>query len=99
MVTTPNTMAGTPSRINNQRQPAKGGSPDAWETIHNSPGLQDLWQLHYALDSDKAHNVSEMFIANLNENCEGNYIKVAAERNGTFTVLNSRNKYQKTYSK
>jgi hypothetical protein len=51
----------------------KGGSPDAWETIHNSPGLQDLWQLHYAAGSDKAHNVSEMFIANLEENCEGKY--------------------------
>jgi beta-lactamase superfamily II metal-dependent hydrolase len=77
----------------------KGGSPDAWETIHNSPGLRDLWQLHYALDSDKAHNVSEMFIANLDENCEGKYIKVAAEPNGTFTVWNSRNNHKKTYSK
>jgi competence protein ComEC len=77
----------------------KGGSPEAWETIHNSPGLQDLWQLHYAMDSDKAHNVSEMFIANMDENCEGKYIKVTAETNGTFTVLNSRNKFKKTYSK
>jgi beta-lactamase superfamily II metal-dependent hydrolase len=77
----------------------KGGSPDAWETIHNSPGLQDLWQLHYAMDSDKEHNALEMFIANLDEKCEGKYIKVTAERNGTFTVLNSRNNYKKTYSK
>jgi len=77
----------------------KGGSPDAWGTIHNSPGLQDLWQLHYAMGSDKAHNVSEMFIANPEENCEGKYIKVTAEANGTFTVLNSRNNYEKTYSK
>jgi competence protein ComEC len=77
----------------------KGGSPDAWETIRNSPGLQDLWQLHYAMDSDKAHNVAETFIANLDERCEGKYIKVTAKPNGTFTVLNSRNNYKKTYSK
>jgi competence protein ComEC len=77
----------------------KGGSPDAWETIHNSPGIEDLWQLHYAMDSDKAHNVPERFIANLNEDCEGKFIKVAAELNGTFTVTNSRNSYKKTYSK
>ena len=77
----------------------KGGSADAWETIHNSPGLQDLWQLHYAMGSDKAHNVSEMFIANLEENCEGKYIKVTAETNGTFTVFNSRNNFKKTYTK
>jgi competence protein ComEC len=77
----------------------KGGSPKAWETIHNSPGLQDLWQLHYAMDSDKAHNVSETYIANLDEKCEGKYIKVTAEANGTFTVLNSRNNFKKTYTK
>ena len=77
----------------------KGGSPDAWETIRSSPGLQDLWQLHYAMDSDKAHNVAESFIANVDEKCAGKYIQVTAEQNGTFTVLNSRNGYTKTYSK
>ena len=77
----------------------KGGSPDAWETIRNSPGLHDLWQVHYAMDSDRAHNVAETFIANVDEKCEGKYIKVTAEPNGTFTVLNSRNGYTKTYSK
>jgi len=77
----------------------KGGSPDAWETIRNSPGLQDLWQLHYAMDSDKAHNVAETFIANVDEKCAGKFIKVTVEPNGTFTVLNSRNGYTKTYSK
>ena len=77
----------------------KGGSPDAWETVRSSPGLQDLWQLHYAMDSDKAHNVAESFIANVDEKCAGKYIQVTAEPNGTFTVLNSRNGYTKTYSK
>ena len=79
--------------------PHKGGSKEAWETIHNTPGLEDLWQLHYALDSDKEHNVSEMFIANPAENCEGKYIKVTAEQGGSFTVSNSRNNYKKTYPK
>ena len=76
----------------------KGGSPDAWETIRNSPGLQDLWQLHYAMGSGKTHNVSEMYIANMDENCEGKFIEVTAEANGTFTVLNSRNDFKKTYT-
>ena len=77
----------------------KGGSPDAWETIRNSPRLHDLWQVHYAMDSDKAHNVAETFIANVDEKCEGKHIKVTAEPNGTFTVVNSRNNFKKTYSK
>ena len=25
----------------------KGGSPQAWQNIKTSPGLEDLWQLHY----------------------------------------------------
>jgi competence protein ComEC len=79
--------------------PHKGGSKEAWETIHNSPGLEDLWQLHSALDSDQEHNAPEIFIANPAENCEGKYIKVTAEQDGSFTVSNSRNDYKKTYPK
>jgi hypothetical protein len=77
--------------------PHKGGSKEAWETVHNSPGLEDLWQLHFALDSDKEHNVAENFIANPGENCEGKFIKVTADQDGSFTVVNSRNGFKKTY--
>ena len=79
--------------------PQKGGSPAAWEVIHNSPGLEGLWQLHYAMDSDKAHNTSENMIANPSENCAGKYLGVAAKADGTFTVTNSRNGFSKTYKK
>jgi beta-lactamase superfamily II metal-dependent hydrolase len=79
--------------------PHKGGGKEAWEIVRNSPGLEDLWQLHYALDSDKEHNVPEMLIANPAEKCEGRYIKVSAAPDGAFTVLNSRNDYQKVYPK
>jgi competence protein ComEC len=77
----------------------KGGIPAAWQIVHDSPGLADMWQLHYALAADKAHNVSEEFIANLEENCEGKYIKVTAQKDGSFTVLNSRNNFKKDYPK
>ncbi|HXN22584.1 MAG TPA: MBL fold metallo-hydrolase [Candidatus Dormibacteraeota bacterium] len=77
----------------------KGGSPAAWEIIHNSPGLADLWQLHYAVEAGKDHNVPEAMIANVDEKCEGKYLKVSAQPNGTFTILNSRNKFEKAYPK
>ncbi len=77
----------------------KGGSPEVWQTVHDSPGLQDLWQLHYAVDAGKEHNVGEAFIANVDEKADGNYIEVVAEPEGTFTVINARNKYRKTYRK
>ncbi len=77
--------------------PRKGSSPAAWQIVHDSPGLEDLWQLHYAADSDRDHNVSEERIANVKENCEGKYLKVTAESDGTFTVMNGRTGAQKTY--
>jgi competence protein ComEC len=75
----------------------KGGSPDAWQIVKDSPGLEDLWQLHYALEGGKAHNVPDSFIANVDEFDQGDYLKLTAESNGAFTVWNSRNKFQKIY--
>jgi len=79
--------------------PRKGASPAAWQIVHDSPGLEDLWQLHYAEGSDRDHNVAENRIANVKENCEGKFLKVAAETDGTFTVMNARTGEQKTYAK
>jgi competence protein ComEC len=77
----------------------KGASPSAWQIVHDSPGLGDLWQLHYAAESDKDHNVAEDHIANVKENCEGKFLKASAEPDGSFTVTNSRNGLEKSYSK
>jgi hypothetical protein len=74
----------------------KGGSPEAWQTIHDSPGLEDLWQLHYANAGGKDHNVAEPMIANPDEST-AHYIKVSAQRDGSFTVTNSRNGLTKSY--
>ena len=75
----------------------KGGSIEAWQTVHTSPGLQDIWQLHYALAAGKANNAPAEFIANLEEHCAGNWIKLSAEADGHFTVTNGRNGKTKTY--
>jgi competence protein ComEC len=78
----------------------KGGSPEAWETVRSSPGLEDLWQVHYAAESDKDHNVAEARIANVDEKADaGDWLRVSADSNGAITVYNSRNKYEKTYTK
>jgi competence protein ComEC len=78
----------------------KGGSIKAWTTIETSPGLQDLWQLHYSNEGGKDHNVAEQFIANPSEeNDHGYAIEVSALADGTFTVRNQRNHFEKTYRK
>jgi len=79
----------------------KGGSPEAWQTIHSSPALEAIWQLHFAVAGRKENNAPEPFIANLEEDPQqdkGNWIKLSAESNGTFTVVNSRNGRAETYS-
>jgi competence protein ComEC len=77
----------------------KGGTVEAWQTIHNSPGLTDIWQIHYAVAGGKENNAPDTFIANTDEQCEGKWIKLSAQSTGTFTVYNARNKYEKTYKR
>ncbi len=77
----------------------KGGSPEAIKTVRNSPGLEDLWMIHYSIAAGKEGNVPDSFIANIDENDEGFGIKISAEQNGTMVVTNQRNKFSKTYAK
>jgi hypothetical protein len=49
------------------------------------------------MEGGKEHNVPDSFIANIDEHCQGSYLKLTAESNGSFTVFNSRNKFQKVY--
>ena len=46
----------------------KGGSLDAFQTVHASPGLEDLWQLHWSYNVGLDHNTPGMFIANVESN-------------------------------
>jgi competence protein ComEC len=84
----------------------KGAELPTFETLKKSPGLEDLWQLHYAVDAGR-HNSPEQLIANLGvggtkdsgvpDETTVNYIKVAARSDGSFTVTNSRNGHYKDY--
>jgi beta-lactamase superfamily II metal-dependent hydrolase len=76
----------------------KAGSPEAWQTVHESPGLEDLWQLHTAEDSDAAHNATAALIANpAGVASDGAYLKVVASADGSFSVTNTRTGLTKRY--
>lgn len=45
--------------------PNKGGQPDAMKMLFSSPGLQDLWQIHFSRLGGQEYTVPGMFIANL----------------------------------
>jgi len=50
------------SIINNGTR--KGGQPDAMKVILNSPGLEDVYQIHFSLLGGQEYTVPGMFIAN-----------------------------------
>jgi competence protein ComEC len=43
----------------------KGGEPEVMKVLHSSPGLEDLWQLHFSQLSGQEYTVPGMFIANV----------------------------------
>jgi beta-lactamase superfamily II metal-dependent hydrolase len=45
----------------------KGGQPDAMKILFNSPGLEDLWQIHFSFLGGQEYSVPGAFIANINE--------------------------------
>jgi competence protein ComEC len=83
----------------------KGGSAKALTTLHSSPGLEDLWQLHYSVEGGKAGagkdlNTREAFIANPStDNDRGFALEITGLADGSFTVRNDRSTFEKTYRK
>jgi competence protein ComEC len=76
----------------------KGGSPEAWRIVRQSPGLEDLWQLHAATAAGPQYTSPEPFIANPDETTAYG-IRISAARDGSFTVTNDRTGYTKTYAR
>jgi len=78
--------------------PTSGGAESHWQTIHDSPGKPDIWQLHYATMNDKHHNSSAALVANFGvEDCKGHWILLTANSDGRFAIRNGRTDYEKVY--
>lgn len=79
--------------------PVKGGGAQAIEYLKQSPGLEDLWQLHRVLANDDEHNTTTELTANLGatDGCGGHWIHARVEGDA-YTVTNSRNGFSKTYA-
>ena len=67
------------------------------QTLRASPGIQDLWQLHYSLLGNR-ENVADDFIANIGETDGGHGLRLAARADGSFTITNARTGRTNTYA-
>jgi beta-lactamase superfamily II metal-dependent hydrolase len=76
----------------------KGGSTSTLKIINKTPGLEDLWMLHYSEEGGPANNVDAARIANVQGPDAGNYFKVTAYGDGALDVFNSRTGATKKYA-
>jgi competence protein ComEC len=76
----------------------KGGTPSVLDIIRKSPGLEDLWQLHFSEEGGAPHNAAAEFIANPDGPDAANYLELTAHPDGSFEVFNSRTQKSKPYS-
>ena len=91
-------MSATPQGGHHEQRPSTGGSEQAWQTIHDSPGLVDLWQLHYATRNDRKHNVEERMMANTGETgCSGAWIRWRPKRTARSPYATGRTGFENSY--
>ena len=79
----------------------KGAGPVAFKAFKSTPGLEDLWLLHFNVPGGAEGNPSPEFIANLDEpgsGDQGAYFKLSATQDGSFTIFNSRTNTTKRYA-
>ena len=78
-------LAPTVSVMNNGAR--KGTAKSTIEGLESSPGIQAMYQLHKNVRADVEDNTADEFIANLEEKCAGNYIKLSVDSSGkSYTI-------------
>lgn len=89
-------LAPTISVMNNG--PRKGTSKSTMDALRSSPGLQASYQVHKNLRDD-GENTADEFIANLQEQCEGQPLKLSVDAEGkTYSMTVAQSGDRKTYT-
>jgi hypothetical protein len=73
----------------------KGGGKNTYETLHHVAGLADVWQIHRS-EAAAEQNFAADHIANLDDST-GYWIKLSAQADGSFKVVNGRTGQGKSY--
>jgi beta-lactamase superfamily II metal-dependent hydrolase len=91
-------LSPTVAVINNGTR--KGCGPDTFTTLKNTSSVKSIYQLHKNLREDGATiNTQPEMIANLEEQCTANYVKLSVEPNGgKYTMSVPANKHQQTFA-
>lgn len=89
-------LAPTISVMNNGAR--KGTAKSTVDALKSSPGIQAMYQLHKNVRADSVNNTADEFIANLEEKCEGHFIKLSVDPAGkTYTVSIPATGHKRTF--
>jgi competence protein ComEC len=89
-------LAPTVSVMNNG--PKKGTSATAVNALKTSPGIQAMYQVHKNVRADVENNTADEFIANADEKCAANYIKLTVAPDAkTYTISIPATGHKRTY--
>jgi len=73
--------------------------PEVFATLKSVPSIQAMYQVHKNVRPDgAANNVEDAHIANLDESCEGHFVKLSVAPDGkNYTVSIPANGHVKTF--
>jgi beta-lactamase superfamily II metal-dependent hydrolase len=77
----------------------KGCLPEVFANLKDTPSIEAVYQMHKNLRPDGAtNNVSNEYIANLEEKCQANYIKLSVAPDAkTYTVSIPANRHERKF--
>ena len=76
----------------------KGCGAETFATLKAAPSLKAMYQIHRNLREDQENNAPNEYIANLEEKCQANYIKLSVDPSGkTYTVSIPGNVHKRTF--
>ncbi len=85
--------------MNNGAGTNHGGAPDHFRAIRQQASLEDLWQIHLSANTT-TENSDDQFLANVDDGrTTGFAIKLSADSDGSFTVVNTRTGFTRFYPK
>ena len=89
-------LAPTVAVMNNG--PKKGTGASSVAALKSSPGIQVMYQVHKNVRADAGNNTADEFIANHDEVCAANYIKMAVAPDGkSYTISIPATGHTRTY--
>ena len=76
----------------------KGCGAETFATLKSTSSIQAMYQIHRNLRADEANNTADEYIANLEEKCQANYIKLSVSPSSqSYTVSIPGKGHERTF--